>query len=503
MDRGKAAQAAMPETADLVRRLDEELAALIEKYHAIPAVSLSSYRATRTGNGYQSLKLRDRTLKGFRAADSQIYEGLPLEGLSLVDLGCNTGEKTRYAADAGASFAEGIEYEELFVRIGNLVNAYNRYGNVVLRQGDITRPGLLKRRYDVAASFSSFVYLKDTLPEILSWVDRMFICETHALTERWYPRYVTPVTGEFPYWLLYGFTDHGGSHAQGRRALLLFARDRALLSKTIFGRAASLAVDNASICEIDMEASPLLATLVGKAPAVRDAVLRLRERLAGLPAGDVDGVVSSLASAAERMEASGAAAAPERFASDSYWCAMFKGIVDYRARGTVALDNPFLQLLRRMAQAGLLDMKDVFLDDTRGPKRLKERLDGFLAMLVERRSRSHFIAFNPSPLDLLPENAGINPSHKITGTDGRIYTFQSFDGYHRLAACWLCGVPSCTVYFCWTNIFGLATRNYASFGPEADAAAQPARDRLVESVIDAAVLRFALPGGVAGGGADA
>ncbi|MDQ1300869.1 MAG: Class SAM-dependent methyltransferase [Chloroflexota bacterium] len=478
----------MQDTKQLVENLDTELAALIKKYHSSPAISLSSYKETRTGNRYQSLNMRGDVLKGFRAADRHIYTGIPLEGLSIVDLGCNTGEKTRYAADMGASFAEGIEYEELFVRIGNLVSAYNRYGNVVLRQGDLTNPNLLRRHYDIGASFSSFVYLGDTLQTVLSHIDRMFICETHALGDNWFRRYVRPITRKMPHWLLYGFTDHGGSHTDGRRALVLCSKDTAALSRTIFTRAAELPADNQAICTIDVETSTRPQTLVGKAPAARKIVTALRDTLGAMQSGDRDAVVEALDEAALGLEDTLTGDEPYVFGNDAYWAALFRGAVTYHRTGAVDESNACFNFVRQMTKDQDIGMQKIMTDAERGRQRIALRLDGFLAALTDRTVRDHLIAFNPIPVELLPPDVQMNKLQMINSTGGRTYTYQAFDGYHRLAACWLTKTKTCTVYFCWTNMLGLTTQNLARLADE------DGKTTRIEGLIDKAVQIYALQG---------
>lgn len=479
----------MQSTKSLVEGLDNEIRALIEKYHTTPALSLSSYQETRTSNRYQSLDLRGTVLQGFRAADRHIYTGLPLNGLSFVDLGCNVGEKTRFAADAGVSFAEGIEYDEFFVRIGNLVSVYNRYENILLRQGDMTKPGLLKRRYGAGASFSSFVYLKDTLGEILSGIDRLFICETHALTDGWFPIYVPPVSDTFPYWVVYGFTDHGGIHKNGRRALLLFVKQAAPIGETVARRAALLPPDYEAIQTIDIEASPLAQSLVGRgAAAGRPVVEALRRELRRVAKGDRAGLASVLGRWGGELRA---VAGPETsttlvWASDGYWAAVFQGAAAYLTDGSVRPDNPLLVFLRKMTQIASLEdlaVANLFRDETSGPARVAERLDGFLDVLLNRHNREHLIAFNPIHSDLVPELGG--DALEVVTTTGEAFRYQAVDGHHRMAACWLAAVPTCTMYFCWTNMLGLTGLNFARLGAGLDG------ENRATDLIQAAVLRYA------------
>jgi len=154
---------------EATKQIDEELRALIVKALAVKTRSYSSFGGKETGNAYQAVRLRDEVLAGFRVSDEEVWAGLGVEGRTVIDLGCNLGERTRLAVRAGASFAEGIEYEDLFVRIGGLINVYNRMHNILLRQGDVTKPGCLEESYDIVACFSAFVYVRENLEEI-PWI---------------------------------------------------------------------------------------------------------------------------------------------------------------------------------------------------------------------------------------------------------------------------------------------------------------------------------------------
>src|SRR5437868_6360144 len=138
----------MPELTEALieeatEELDRELRSLIVKALSVQTRSYSSLDRKETGNAYQSVRLRDEVLPGFRVSDEEVWAGLDVAGCTVIDLGCNLGERTRLAVRAGASFAEGVEFEEFFVRIGGLINVYNRMDNILLRQGDITKAGSL------------------------------------------------------------------------------------------------------------------------------------------------------------------------------------------------------------------------------------------------------------------------------------------------------------------------------------------------------------------------
>src|ERR1051325_1224074 len=138
---------------EATKQLDDELRALIVKTLAVKTRSYSSLGAKETGNAYQAVRLRDEILPGFRISDEEVWAGLDVAGRTVIDLGCNLGERTRLAVRAGASFAEGVEYEDLFVRIGGLISVYN----VLIRQGDGTKPGCFDKTYDTVACFSALL----------------------------------------------------------------------------------------------------------------------------------------------------------------------------------------------------------------------------------------------------------------------------------------------------------------------------------------------------------
>jgi len=115
---------------EAVKELDEKILAIIKESLAESTESYSGLNETVTGNAYQSVMLGETEARGFRKRDSKLFAGVPMLNARFVDLGCNLGEKTRLASLAGAAFAEGVEFEEFFVRIGGLINVLNRITNV-------------------------------------------------------------------------------------------------------------------------------------------------------------------------------------------------------------------------------------------------------------------------------------------------------------------------------------------------------------------------------------
>jgi hypothetical protein len=464
--------------------LDAEITALITRYEAACASDASGVQGNSTAHRHRSVDLRSHLLEGFRATDTQAFTGIPLHRKSLVEFGCKMGEMTRRAAIAGAEFAEGIEDEDLLVRIGNLASAYHRLGNVVIRQGDLTGPGLLRQHYDIGASFSGFERLRNTLPEILSQIDGMFILETPALTGGWFNRYVTPFLEHMPYWCVCGITDQGTAHAEGRRGQLLFARTPDALNDVLLARARQLPGGSSIVATLDVEQSVMPKSLLGRSSESCAIFQKARETIAAIPVGDQDAAAEVLGAVGDALAAVAPADEPARFSSDSYWAALFQGARRYRARGQVDRDNPLVGYLRRMASTSEPGMREILSDEHTVAPRAAERLDGFLQAIADRKPRDHFVAHNPVRADLASVSMFLDRYQNFALDDGSVWYVHSFDGYHRLAACWLAKVARCTVMFCWTNMNGLTTFNFA---PASDGASHAA----IERILDTAVLRFA------------
>ncbi|MDQ1300868.1 MAG: class SAM-dependent methyltransferase [Chloroflexota bacterium] len=452
--------------ADVIANVDAQILDLIRRSLRIRTESHSSFKDKVTGNAYQSVRIRDEVLPGFRLSNEDIYVGMGIAEQTLIDLGCNLGERTRIAVRAGARFAEGVEYEDLFVRIGCLINTYNRMQGIEIRQGDITQPGCLARDYDIGACFSAFVYVKENLQEILSRIRRLFILETHALGRHWYATNVTAVRKFMPYWVIYDMTDHGARLEDGKRACIAFGRDADTVRGIAGTRARELGTRNGNVVGLDLENSPRIVHLFGGPERKTQPIYAtLRAALGSMANPDPQTLVPYLLEAATALKAAAIPDAQEGFGTDSYWQELFAGIAQRVHDGKVTVANSYLRHLRHLSDIGKYDahMQAVLANEASAVERVTWRLDAILDILLTRAAPEQLpIVFNPmSPK--AAEAAGLSTSHLadpyfVTDLAGERYLAPIIDGYHRLAALYLAGVPSAPCMVIWTNLHPLDLR---------------------------------------------
>jgi hypothetical protein len=454
------ASAARTVLGDLDSGIDQLVRQALQKNIA----SYSSLNGIVTGNAYQSVRLRGEVLPGFRRPSEGMFAGLQLEGRRIVDLGCNLGEHTRLAACANAAFVEGIEYEELFVRIAGLVNVFNRIDNILIRQGDVTRPGCLTKKYDIGLCFSAFVYVRENIKEITNNILRMLVLETHALDQGWFGYYVSEVSRYLPYWIIYGFTDHGAKLEVQKRACIAFARERDEIGEIAERRAIELNHALRHLVDIDISASPRVVSLCGRQRSTGAAFADLRQSLAARPDIPTSAIIDLLVTVAGELDQHRSPIDDNDFASDQYWSYFFKGLAEYLAGYPGDSKNTYVSYLIKLSESGNYDpaMKEILADEMAMRERMRWRFDTFVEILQTKTVRTPVILYNAMSHAEL-ERHGLSVDHRepeefVVDRAGNRYWTAWVDGHHRLAALYLSGAELCPSLFVWSNLHPIDLR---------------------------------------------
>lgn len=447
---------------EALKQVDDGLRALIIKALRIDTRSYSPRDGKETGNAYQAIRLRDDVLPGFRVSDENVWAGIGVQGHTVVDLGCNLGERARLAVRAGAEFVEGVESEEMFVRVGGLINVYNGMHNILLWQGDVTQPCCLPKAYDIGACFSTFVYVKENLAEILSKCRHLFILETHALEKGWFNHYIAPAAAEMPYWVVYGFADHGAKLVGQRRALAAFGRDIEWIRNIPDERARLLGLRQHNVNCISVGQSPLAIGLCGEHRDTRAVFAQFRDNLRTSQSPSIATLVVALRQLVADLEACRRPTYDDNFPSDHYWTKLLGGIVAYVEQGQITPDNVYIEYLRQLTIENRYDpgMKDLLSNTQEAIARLKLRLDSFISVLQTKEvSGPPIVIYNALSTSALATRA--MPADRYDAKDFLVDAQNHrllapiVDGYHRLAALYISGAELAHCLFAWSNLYSI------------------------------------------------
>jgi SAM-dependent methyltransferase len=479
---------------EAMNTVDDAVREVIFKALKIKTRSYSSLERIETGNAYQAVRLRDDVIPGFRASDDNAWAGIGVIGQSVLDLGCNLGERARLAVREGAAFVEGVEYEELFVLIGGLINVYNRMTNVWLRQGDLTQAGCIQKECDIVACFSAFVYVKTNLTEILSKCRQLFVLETHALDAGWFNQYIVPVANEMPYWVIYGFADHGAKLAEKRRATIAFGRDVERIRNIPDERARLLGLGQRNVGCISVGNSPLASGLCGEHRDTRAVFARFRENQRTTSFSSVVDLLPALKQLVIDLEACRRPTYDDNFPSDYYWAMLLRGIIDYAEQGQLTSDNAYIEYLRKLTSENKYDpgMRDLLTTDGDAITRLKFRLDSILSIMqIKEVSGPPIIIYNALSTDALAtrgihENCYDAKDFVVDGKNRR-YLAPIIDGYHRFAALYLSGADEVNCLFVWSNIYSI---NQSGLGAAAAGHVKGWKDDGIGWLVEASVAQI-------------
>jgi SAM-dependent methyltransferase len=398
-------------TSELFDAADEKLLDLINFLLEQRVTSYSVVDNIPTGNAYQSVQLRGQISSGFREQRSEIFAGIPLRGKRVFDIGCNLGENCRILRQGGAELVDGLEYEKLFVRIGELINVYNGLTRINLRQGDASNPGEYVHDYDHVFAFSVFPYIKDRLEDIARITKEIFFMETHQLNDRWVERYVVQAMKHFRYMGVVCATDWGKELDQMQRRLLLAFSNEPKAIPTYISNRANESKSTPNAIQVDMDKSnwhflSRFFQFIEPKKNLAHAITKATEWV----------VANDFTSCVDQLDVSGV----------EYWCRFLVGYSEYVGAGNrVAHNNHFLVYLANGLEKGF------------GDQALREKqLD---VVIARRFSDLADVSAHPSggacldPIVLYncTTNEELGKS-SVSQSEGTTFYCLALDGYHRV-----------------------------------------------------------------------
>jgi len=314
-------QPATAETAQLNADMHRSLRNLIITSLGKKYVSKSSFMDYETGNRYQSVRLGSEVVDGYRSNRSDLFQTFDFSGRSVLDCGCNIGELSRLARLRGAKLVDGYEYDNYFVEIGRLINAYNGTTRVSFYNRDVTKPDSFDDYFDVTMAFSVYPYISQVLNEIARITGEALIVETHDIKPDLKKIYIDPLIKLFPYYTFLTTTDFG--RGEEKRAIFVFAKQE----RSLYGAGALVK-----------------STLDVKKSEFRflDAVFSTLSGFEGIRDNVVDALTTTL-SACQNVEDDSVKVT----AGKSYWIAMMQGYVEYKKAGRITEDNTYLKAFKK------------------------------------------------------------------------------------------------------------------------------------------------------------
>jgi hypothetical protein len=151
-------------TEDLLRRLQDKLAEILEAALSEQVMSESPHQLT--GGGYQAIRLGERLRSGFRLARTNLLPGFELEGQTVCDLGANLGEISRDMRRAGARHVDAYEYDPFFTQLARYITAYNGISDINHFEADVSSNGFLRQSYDICVGLSAYSFMQHNIDYI-------------------------------------------------------------------------------------------------------------------------------------------------------------------------------------------------------------------------------------------------------------------------------------------------------------------------------------------------
>lgn len=396
-----------------------------------------------TGNHYQSIRLGDEYVYGFRSAREDIFAGIDFKGKSVLDLGCNFGEMSRHASRKGARSVQGYEYDPYFVKLGNYINVYNGIDNVKITQGDITKKYILEKNYDIILAFSVFKMLGNLVEELVNATNEILVVETHSLSHENLGKFIDNLAPKFNQTFVYQASELSiQDKSEEIRAVIIFAKKNVRWG-FVRRRLEELPAKSRSMRSIDLAGSSF-----GPVLDFDNFVPEIRELL------DSDRDIHRLAEKALALrlpwEMDSEDASSFSPASGYYWLSYLRGFAESVAQGAVDTQNHYVRYLRLQYSKGKFDpgLKHLMDDDEKIVERVKLRFDDLakLATSEDTADMTPVVLFNP--LSATPHIKEHLKRH-VRFTTGEDTLVSAIDGYHRIFGSRISGKPEIAAMCLW------------------------------------------------------
>ncbi len=349
--------------------------------------SISSIEEIPTGNFYQTIKLGDEILFGFRKSRKDLFENFDFTDKVVIDLGSNLGENGRLAARRNAKFVYQLEYDEIFSKVSSLINIRNNHSNVFSINADISVYNFLDLKPDVLIIFSVWPYIRNRIPEICKSNVDLILLETHHISDQsQLNNYIKNFNEFFPYYSILGKTDWGENH-DGNRYIIAFSKSMPIYKNVNFKNIKEIFNKN-----IDTNISKKF-----------------------------------------------------NFFDNDYWDKFFSGLNEYKKIEHVRKDNSYYIKLIDLLCAGVNDIN--FLKELINPEALieiiKRRFNDYISI---EKNKAYYvdpllIYINNKNEVLLTDELNFNDINLVKLIE------NNFDGYHRIYACHLNNISNVRVSY--------------------------------------------------------
>jgi hypothetical protein len=427
-----------PTTGDLLRRLQDDVAGILESALSEQVLSESPHQLT--GGGYQTIRLGDRVRGGFRLARPNLLHGFELEGRAICDLGANLGEISRDLRRAGAKRVDAYEYDAFFTQLARYITAYNGMTDINHFEADVSSKGFMRRSYDICVGLSAYSFMQHNIDYICSQTSEQMILETHEVDESWYDLYVQPIIRHFPHWCCFARVPHSSGDSSKWRLWLTFSKRE--LMPFYQRRVLSLLPGAEGVVEIDLRRSTL------HFPKTAELILERRHEL--LSPASLRLYADELAEHESRFEAGHPV--DVSMSGEAYWLALLLGIDQYEDDRGLEEGNVYLRWLSRGIASGRVDpgLRPLL----NKPPELRARISPRMAAVTRALREgdvSHFdhmpIAFNATPFHPALGSLPLT-TLALRGSNERL-TVTNLDGHHRLFIMKLLDIENCSMMTTW------------------------------------------------------